>query len=134
VAHPSLGTQLVLAHADTQVIGDGLVQREAGVGDEQRVARVAEHLGRPSVARASQLRVRVELMGPGKYEHVGESQSVLMMINPMISPTPVQTRSLNVATRPGRCVRGPRARPERCPLPSPGAAELTHLDSHLQRV
>jgi hypothetical protein len=28
--------------------------------------------------------VWVEIMGPGKYEHVGKSQSVLMMINPII--------------------------------------------------
>jgi hypothetical protein len=32
------------------------------------------------------IRVRGEIMGPGKYEDVGKSQSViLMMINPMIS-------------------------------------------------
>ena len=31
-----------------------------------------------------ELRVRVEIMGPGKYEHVGKSQSVLIMINPII--------------------------------------------------
>jgi hypothetical protein len=30
------------------------------------------------------LRVRVEIMGPGKYENVGKSQSVLIMINPII--------------------------------------------------
>ena len=30
-------------------------------------------------------RVRVEIMGPGKYEIVGKSQSVLFMINPIIS-------------------------------------------------
>jgi hypothetical protein len=30
------------------------------------------------------LRVRVEITGPGKYENVGKSQPVLMMINPMI--------------------------------------------------
>jgi hypothetical protein len=36
------------------------------------------------------LRVRVEIMGLGKYEHVGESQPVLMMINPIIS---TRTRS-----------------------------------------
>jgi hypothetical protein len=30
------------------------------------------------------LRVRVEIMGPVKYENVGKSQPVLMMINPMI--------------------------------------------------
>jgi hypothetical protein len=28
--------------------------------------------------------VRVEIMGPGKYENVGKSQSVLIMINPII--------------------------------------------------
>eukprot|EP01047_Picozoa_sp_COSAG01_P019604 COSAG01_NODE_1095_length_11714_cov_9.062930_3_plen_230_part_00 len=31
------------------------------------------------------LRVRVEIMGPGKYEDVGKSQSVIVMINPIIS-------------------------------------------------
>jgi hypothetical protein len=30
------------------------------------------------------IRVRVEIMGPGKYESVGESQSFLIMINPII--------------------------------------------------
>eukprot|EP01047_Picozoa_sp_COSAG01_P029837 COSAG01_NODE_2061_length_8482_cov_6.301925_2_plen_89_part_00 len=30
------------------------------------------------------LRVRVEIMGPGRYENVGKSQSVLIVINPMI--------------------------------------------------
>jgi hypothetical protein len=33
---------------------------------------------------ATQLRVRVEIVGLGKYEHVGESQSVLILINPII--------------------------------------------------
>jgi hypothetical protein len=32
------------------------------------------------------LRVRGEIMGPGKYESVGKSQSVLIMINPIIAP------------------------------------------------
>jgi hypothetical protein len=32
----------------------------------------------------SRLRVRMEIMGPGKYENVRESQSVLIIINPMI--------------------------------------------------
>eukprot|EP01047_Picozoa_sp_COSAG01_P053350 COSAG01_NODE_5708_length_4085_cov_6.491972_3_plen_182_part_00 len=32
------------------------------------------------------LRARGEIMGSRKYEHVGKSQSVLIMINPMISP------------------------------------------------
>jgi hypothetical protein len=30
------------------------------------------------------LRVRVEIMGPGKYENAGKTQSVLLMITPMI--------------------------------------------------
>jgi hypothetical protein len=30
------------------------------------------------------VRVRVEIMGPGKYDSVGKSQSVLIMINPII--------------------------------------------------
>jgi hypothetical protein len=38
-----------------------------------------------------QLWVRGEMMGPGKCENVGKYQSVLMMIDPMISP---RTRSL----------------------------------------
>jgi hypothetical protein len=35
-------------------------------------------------AASRHLRVRVEIMGPGKYEHVGKYQSVLIMVNPMI--------------------------------------------------
>jgi hypothetical protein len=47
---------------------------------------------RPSVTSVSrQLRVRGEIMGPGKCESVGESQSVLVMIKPIISP---RTRNL----------------------------------------
>jgi hypothetical protein len=30
--------------------------------------------------------VRVEIMGPGKYEIVGESQAVLVMNDPIITP------------------------------------------------
>jgi hypothetical protein len=30
--------------------------------------------------------VRGEMMGPGKYESVGKSQPVLVMINPILSP------------------------------------------------
>eukprot|EP01049_Picozoa_sp_SAG25_P004471 SAG25_NODE_283_length_10420_cov_9.898382_2_plen_95_part_00 len=32
------------------------------------------------------LRVRGEMMGSGKYEIVGKSQPILMMINPILSP------------------------------------------------
>eukprot|EP01047_Picozoa_sp_COSAG01_P036291 COSAG01_NODE_2830_length_6998_cov_17.705754_4_plen_100_part_00 len=35
--------------------------------------------------------MRVETMGPGTYENVGESQSVFIMINPIIS---IRTRSV----------------------------------------
>jgi hypothetical protein len=41
-----------------------------------------QHQVRP--ARLSVLRVRGEIMGPGKYDHIGTSQSVLIMINPSI--------------------------------------------------
>jgi hypothetical protein len=40
--------------------------------------------------------VRVEIMGLGKYENVGESQSVLIITNPMIS---THTRSGNIRCR-----------------------------------
>jgi hypothetical protein len=41
------------------------------------------------------LRVREEIMGPGKYESVGKSQSVLSLIDPIISPrTPYCTASV----------------------------------------
>jgi hypothetical protein len=41
--------------------------------------------GTPLLTHSLCLRVRVEIMVPGKYEIVGKSQSVLMMINPIIS-------------------------------------------------
>jgi hypothetical protein len=44
------------------------------------VVHAAVHL-----PRSSYIRVRVEIMGPGNYENVGKSQSVLLMINPSIS-------------------------------------------------
>jgi hypothetical protein len=46
---------------------------------------VALHTWRPNLSH-DLLRVRGEMMGPGKYESVGKSQPVLVMINPMISP------------------------------------------------
>jgi hypothetical protein len=46
------------------------------------------------------VRVRVEIMGPRKYEHVGKSQSVLMMINPIIS-----TRTRSAAAQHGNAGR-----------------------------
>jgi hypothetical protein len=39
-----------------------------------------------SEATFATLRVRVKIMGPGKYENVGKSQSVFIMIDPIISP------------------------------------------------
>jgi hypothetical protein len=51
-------------------------------------------------------------MGPGKYENVGKSQSVLVMINPMISPrTPTSAterlrRRSTGGTRRSPCVVG----------------------------
>jgi hypothetical protein len=42
----------------------------------------------------AEIRVRVEIMGLGKYENVGKSQPVLMMINPIIS---TRTRTWTVA-------------------------------------
>jgi hypothetical protein len=44
------------------------------------------------------LRVRVEIMGSGKYENVGTAQPVLIMINPMISP-----RTRYIRAREGAC-------------------------------
>jgi hypothetical protein len=44
------------------------------------------------------LRVRVEIMGSGKYENVGKAQPVLIMINPMISP-----RTRYIRAREGAC-------------------------------
>jgi hypothetical protein len=41
------------------------------------------------------LRVRVEIVGPGKNEDVGKSQSVLVMIHPMIS---TRTRTTSTET------------------------------------
>jgi hypothetical protein len=46
--------------------------------------------------------VRVEIMGPGKYENVGESQSVLIIINPIIS---TRTRNGIMHVRTGGCAR-----------------------------
>jgi hypothetical protein len=37
------------------------------------------------------IRVRGEIMGPGKYENVGKSQSVLVMINPAYLPAVART-------------------------------------------
>eukprot|EP01047_Picozoa_sp_COSAG01_P006280 COSAG01_NODE_227_length_21107_cov_85.615099_10_plen_181_part_00 len=42
------------------------------------------HRMQASAAATPFIRVWVEIMGPGKYENVGKSQSVLMMINPII--------------------------------------------------
>jgi hypothetical protein len=43
--------------------------------------------------------VRGQTMGPGKYENVGKSQSVLIMINPMNSPRARITRREAAARR-----------------------------------
>jgi hypothetical protein len=56
------------------------------------------------------VRVRVKIMGPGKYENVGKSQSVLMMIDPIISTrTRITTRDrlalLFEANRPWPCAQ-----------------------------
>eukprot|EP01047_Picozoa_sp_COSAG01_P056095 COSAG01_NODE_6320_length_3737_cov_2.088785_4_plen_298_part_00 len=40
----------------------------------------------PGLGRGGVVRVRVKIMGPGKYENVGESQPALIMHDPMISP------------------------------------------------
>jgi hypothetical protein len=79
------------------------------------------------------LRVRVEIMGPGKYEHVGESQSVLIMINPIIfTHTRNRQKSAGRALAPARWPSEPggplilcgaalaparRARPGAVPVP-----------------
>jgi hypothetical protein len=46
----------------------------------------AEQVFKVSAASAARVRVRGEITGPGKYENVDQSQSVLIMINPMIFP------------------------------------------------
>jgi hypothetical protein len=46
------------------------------------------------LAAAAAVRVRVEIMGPGKYENVGKSQSVLVMIDPIISTRTRHVRTL----------------------------------------
>eukprot|EP01047_Picozoa_sp_COSAG01_P026808 COSAG01_NODE_1741_length_9356_cov_13.065572_5_plen_204_part_00 len=46
-----------------------------------------------------ELRVRVEIMGPGKYENAGKSQSVLIMINPIIF-TRTRTQGVSSPHRP----------------------------------
>jgi hypothetical protein len=54
--------------------------------------------------------VRVEIMGPGKYENVEKSQSVLITINPMIF-----TRTRTCSTANGSA-----------PAPARGPAHATH--------
>eukprot|EP01047_Picozoa_sp_COSAG01_P029526 COSAG01_NODE_2027_length_8600_cov_3.986356_10_plen_177_part_00 len=52
--------------------------------------------------KESGTRARVEIMGPGTYENAGKSQSVLIMIDPMISP---RSRSLQAPPHLGRSGR-----------------------------
>jgi hypothetical protein len=49
------------------------------------------------------VRVRVEIMGPEKYENAGKSQSVLLMISPIIF---TRTRSSHGGTRVAACMAG----------------------------
>eukprot|EP01047_Picozoa_sp_COSAG01_P046839 COSAG01_NODE_4428_length_5032_cov_11.671666_7_plen_132_part_00 len=63
----------------------------------------------PSKYGVPYLRVRVEIMGPGNYENVGESQSVLIIINPMNSTTAVHGYLLQLRTQ-RDCALSPRRR------------------------
>jgi hypothetical protein len=65
----------------------------------QRAAPSQPSRGRGAWPRGDELRVRVEIMGPAKYENAGKSQSVLIMINPIIS-TRTRTQGVSSPHRP----------------------------------
>jgi hypothetical protein len=73
----------------------------------------------PGVVRhVCSLRVRVEIMGPGKYEHVGKSQSDVMMIDPMISArTRISRRARAGVPRGAQRLRVPQQRHDRVAEP-----------------
>jgi hypothetical protein len=84
--------------ADTGALRGILLQGPADVTATQRCAprylqaymplrRLLRSTLRATAARRHvSIRVRGEIMGPGKYESVGKSQSVLIMISPIVSP------------------------------------------------
>jgi hypothetical protein len=57
------------------------------------------------------MRVRVEIMGPGKCGNVGESQPVLIIINPIIS---TRTRISVRSDQSGECPLTPRGAAQAC--------------------
>jgi hypothetical protein len=80
-------------------------------------------------------RVRGEIMGPGKYEHVGESESVLSTINPISSPPPHPYMYACMNVRVAR--RYPRADitppPSRTEAESLEAARYMHAEQQRMR-
>jgi hypothetical protein len=67
----------------------GGVARDCGVNGERESARSATGVSQwraEGQHHWQTLRVRGEMIGPGTYENVGDSQPVLIVIHPMISP------------------------------------------------
>jgi hypothetical protein len=87
---------------DRQAGRQAATWRPGGASSERRrIQRTQQE--RPHTTDAG----AAEMMGPGKYENVGKSQSVLMMIDPMIS-SPAPAASATPTFRDWRCAGGGR--------------------------